>query len=45
MAQPTATTAVKSSDAAPFMRLHNAAGLMPGNASRNDLELGRELDA
>ncbi len=36
------TAAVKSFDAAPFMRLLNAADLMPGNASRTYLELERE---
>jgi len=34
--------AVKSFDAQPFMRLLNAAELMPGNASRAYLELERE---
>lgn len=34
--------AVKSFDAAPFMRLLNAAELMPGNASRTCLQLERE---
>ncbi len=34
--------AVKSFDAKPFMRLLNAAELMPGNASRTYLELERE---
>ncbi|MBA4178224.1 MAG: MBL fold metallo-hydrolase [Leptothrix sp. (in: Bacteria)] len=34
--------AVKSFDAAPFMRLLNAAELMPGNASRTYLEIERE---
>jgi len=34
--------AVKGFDAAPFMRLLNAAELMPGNASRAYLELERE---
>lgn len=34
--------AVKSFDAAPFMRLLNAAELMPGNANRTYLELERE---
>ena len=36
------STAVKSFDAKPFMRLLNAADLMPGNASRTYLELERE---
>jgi len=36
------STAVKSFDAQPFMRLQNAADLMPGNASRAYLELERE---
>jgi glyoxylase-like metal-dependent hydrolase (beta-lactamase superfamily II) len=36
------SAAVKSFDAAPFMRLLNAAELMPGNASRTYLELERE---
>ena len=36
------SAAVKSFDAAPFMRLLNAAELMPGNASRIYLELERE---
>ncbi|MDZ7855655.1 MBL fold metallo-hydrolase [Sphaerotilus sp.] len=36
------TAAVKSFDAKPFMRLLNAAELMPGNASRTYLELERE---
>jgi glyoxylase-like metal-dependent hydrolase (beta-lactamase superfamily II) len=36
------STAVKSFDARPFMRLQNAAELMPGNASRTYLELERE---
>lgn len=36
------SAAVKSFDAAPFMRLRNAAELMPGNASRAYLELERE---
>ena len=36
------TTAVKSFDAQSFMRLRNAAELMPGNASRTYLELERE---
>jgi glyoxylase-like metal-dependent hydrolase (beta-lactamase superfamily II) len=36
------SVAVKSFGAAPFMRLLNAAELMPGNASRTDLELERE---
>jgi glyoxylase-like metal-dependent hydrolase (beta-lactamase superfamily II) len=36
------SSAVKSFDAAPFMRLLNAAELMPGNASRTYLELERE---
>ncbi len=36
------SAAVKSFDAAPFMRLQNAAELMPGNASRTYLELERE---
>ena len=34
--------AVKSFNAAPFMRLLNAAELMPGNASRTYLEIERE---
>lgn len=34
--------AVKSFDAAPFMRLLNAADLIPGNGSRTYLELERE---
>jgi glyoxylase-like metal-dependent hydrolase (beta-lactamase superfamily II) len=34
--------AVKSFDAKPFMRLLNAAELMPGNASRTYLEIERE---
>jgi len=34
--------AVKSFDAKPFMRLLNAAELMPGNASRTYLEMERE---
>jgi glyoxylase-like metal-dependent hydrolase (beta-lactamase superfamily II) len=34
--------AVRSFDAKPFMRLLNAAELMPGNASRTYLELERE---
>jgi glyoxylase-like metal-dependent hydrolase (beta-lactamase superfamily II) len=34
--------AVKTFDAKPFMRLANAADLMPGNASRSYLELERE---
>jgi glyoxylase-like metal-dependent hydrolase (beta-lactamase superfamily II) len=34
--------AVKSFDAGPFLRLLNAAELMPGNASRTYLELERE---
>jgi glyoxylase-like metal-dependent hydrolase (beta-lactamase superfamily II) len=34
--------AVKSFDARPFMRLLNAAELMPGNASRTYLEMERE---
>ena len=36
------SAAVKSFDAAPFMRLLNAAELMPGNASRTYLEIERE---
>jgi glyoxylase-like metal-dependent hydrolase (beta-lactamase superfamily II) len=36
------SAAVKAFDAAPFMRLLNAAELMPGNASRTYLELERE---
>lgn len=36
------STAVKSFDARPYMRLLNAADLMPGNASRTYLELERE---
>jgi len=36
------SAAVKSFDAAPFLRLLNAAELMPGNASRTYLELERE---
>lgn len=36
------STAMKRFDAAPFMRLQNAAELMPGNASRTYLELERE---
>ncbi len=36
------SAAVKGFDAAPFMRLLNAAELMPGNASRTYLELERE---
>ena len=36
------STAVKSFDAKPYMRLRNAAELMPGNASRAYLELERE---
>jgi glyoxylase-like metal-dependent hydrolase (beta-lactamase superfamily II) len=36
------SAAVKSFDAAPFMRLLNAADLMPGNASRTYLEVERE---
>jgi glyoxylase-like metal-dependent hydrolase (beta-lactamase superfamily II) len=36
------SAAVKSFDAAPFMRLLNAAELMPGNASRTYLEMERE---
>jgi glyoxylase-like metal-dependent hydrolase (beta-lactamase superfamily II) len=36
------SAAVKSFDAQPFMRLQNAAELMPGNASRTYLELERE---
>jgi len=36
------STAVKSFDARPFMRLLNAAELMPGNASRTYLEIERE---
>ncbi len=36
------SAAVKTYDAKPFMRLLNAADLMPGNASRTYLELERE---
>lgn len=36
------SAAVRSFDAAPFVRLLNAAELMPGNASRTYLELERE---
>ena len=36
------SAAVKSFDARPFMRLLNAAELLPGNASRTYLELERE---
>jgi len=36
------SVAVKTFDARPFMRLLNAADLMPGNASRTYLELERE---
>ena len=36
------SAAVRSFDAQPFMRLLNAAELMPGNASRTYLELERE---
>ena len=36
------SAAIKSFDAAPFMRLLNAAELMPGNANRTYLELERE---
>ncbi len=36
------SAAVKSFDARPYMRLRNAAELMPGNASRTYLELERE---
>jgi glyoxylase-like metal-dependent hydrolase (beta-lactamase superfamily II) len=36
------SAAVKSFDGRPFMRLQNAAELMPGNASRTYLELERE---
>jgi glyoxylase-like metal-dependent hydrolase (beta-lactamase superfamily II) len=36
------SAAVKSFDATPFMRLLNAAELMPGNASRTYLEMERE---
>jgi glyoxylase-like metal-dependent hydrolase (beta-lactamase superfamily II) len=36
------SAAVKSFNAAPFMRLLNAAELLPGNASRTYLELERE---
>jgi glyoxylase-like metal-dependent hydrolase (beta-lactamase superfamily II) len=36
------STAAKTFDAKPFMRLANAADLMPGNASRTYLELERE---
>jgi hypothetical protein len=36
------SAAVKSFDARPFLRLANAAELMPGNASRVYLEMERE---
>jgi glyoxylase-like metal-dependent hydrolase (beta-lactamase superfamily II) len=36
------STAVKSFDATPWLRLRNAAELMPGNASRTYLEIERE---
>lgn len=36
------SAAVKSFNSAPFMRLRNAADLMPGNGSRTYLELERE---
>lgn len=36
------SAAAKTFDATPFMRLRNAADLMPGNASRTYLELERE---
>jgi glyoxylase-like metal-dependent hydrolase (beta-lactamase superfamily II) len=36
------STAVKSFDGRPWLRLLNAAELMPGNASRTYLELERE---
>jgi len=36
------SAAVKSFNTAPFMRLRNAADLMPGNGSRTYLELERE---
>jgi hypothetical protein len=36
------SAAIRSFDAQPFMRLHNAAELHPGNASRTYLELERE---
>ena len=36
------SAAIKSFDAAPFMRLLNSAELHPGNASRTYLELERE---
>jgi glyoxylase-like metal-dependent hydrolase (beta-lactamase superfamily II) len=36
------STAIKSFDSKPFMRLLNSADLMPGNASRSYLELERE---
>jgi len=36
------SAAVKSFDAAPYLRLLNAAELMPGNASRTFLEIERE---
>ncbi len=36
------STAIQSFDASPYMRLHNAADLHPGNASRTYLELERE---
>jgi hypothetical protein len=35
-------SAVSSFDAQPFMRLQNAADLMPGNASRTYVELERD---
>ena len=36
------SAAVKTFDAQPYLRLLNAAELMPGNASRTYLELERE---
>lgn len=36
------STATRTFDAKPFMRLLNAADLMPGNASRTYLEVERE---
>jgi hypothetical protein len=36
------SAAVKAFDARPWLRLLNAADLMPGNASRTYLELERE---
>ncbi len=36
------SAAVRSFNTAPFMRLRNAAELMPGNASRTYLEVERE---